>query len=414
MRRVLAHRDFRLLWLSQVGSTVADRLVIVALALYVNTIGTPTDVGIVLAAQMIPFVGLLLVGGVWADRLPRHLVMVVSDVVRGVLHALLAALIIAGAAKVWHLVVIEALYGAAHAFFRPAYTGLVPQTVPEDQLQEANAVNYMSFNVASFAGPALAAALVVTVGAGPAFAIDAATFLVSALLLVRVRPRERGERRERRPALAEFAEGWREVRTRPWVWLVIASATLGLMMAYSPFQALGPAIADDRYDQAAVFGVVSALTGIGAVLGSALALRWRPARPLLAAMLACVPWSVNYIAFAMGVPLVVLVPFAVASGLGISLFMVWWETTLAQGVPPAALSRVSSFDWMGSLGLAPIGLILAGPIAERVGERTTLITGAAIATIATIVIAVLPAIRRFVPAAQPNSGTPASGVEASA
>jgi MFS family permease len=414
MRRVLAHRDFRLLWLSQVGSTVADRLVIVALALYVNTIGTPTDVGIVLAAQMIPFVGLLLVGGVWADRLPRHLVMVVSDVVRGVLHALLAALIIAGAAKVWHLVVIEALYGAAHAFFRPAYTGLVPQTVPEDQLQEANAVNYMSFNVASFAGPALAAALVVTVGAGPAFAIDAATFLVSALLLVRVRPRERGERRERRPALAEFAEGWREVRTRPWVWLVIASATLGLMMAYSPFQALGPAIADDRYDQAAVFGVVSALTGIGAVLGSALALRWRPARPLLAAMLACVPWSVNYIAFAMGVPLVVLVPFAVASGLGISLFMVWWETTLARGVPPAALSRVSSFDWMGSLGLAPIGLILAGPIAERVGERTTLITGAAIATIATIVIAVLPAIRRFVPAAQPNSGTPASGVEASA
>jgi hypothetical protein len=195
---------------------------------------------------------------------------------------------------------------------------------------------------------------------------------------------------------------------------VIASATLGLMMAYSPFQALGPAIADDRYDQAAVFGVVSALTGIGAILGSALALRWRPGRPLLAAMLACVPWSVNYIAFAMGVPLVVLVPFAVASGLGISLFMVWWETTLAQGVPPAALSRVSSFDWMGSLGLAPIGLILAGPIAERVGERTTLITGAAIATIATIVIAVLPAIRRFVPAAQPNSGTPASGVEASA
>src|SRR5690349_8254734 len=113
MRRVLGERDFRLLWLSQVGSTIADRLVIVALALYVNSIGTPTDVGIVLAAQTVAFVTLLLVGGVWADRLPRHLVMMVSDLVRGVLHAVLAALIFTHSAEVWEIVVIEALYGAA-------------------------------------------------------------------------------------------------------------------------------------------------------------------------------------------------------------------------------------------------------------------------------------------------------------
>src|SRR3954463_12253762 len=194
MRRVLAHREFRLLWLSQVGSVVADRLVVYALALYVNGIGTPTDVGIVLAAQTIPFVALLLFGGVWADRLPRHRVMVVTDVIRGALHALLAVLVLSGQAEIWQMVCIEAVHGAAHAFFRPAYTGLVPQTVPDELLQEAQAVNGLSGNLASFGGPALAATLVLTIGAGAAFAVDAATFAVSAALLLRIHPRERGER----------------------------------------------------------------------------------------------------------------------------------------------------------------------------------------------------------------------------
>src|SRR3954471_18988145 len=126
MRRVLSFREFRLLWLSQAISTVGDRIVLVVLALYVNDIGTPTDVGLVLAAHGIPLVGLLLVGGVWADRLPRHLVMVSTDLVRAGLHTLLAILILTGGAPIWAIAGIEALFGAAEAFFRPAYTGLIP------------------------------------------------------------------------------------------------------------------------------------------------------------------------------------------------------------------------------------------------------------------------------------------------
>jgi predicted MFS family arabinose efflux permease len=411
MRRVLRHRDFRLLWLSQVGSTVADRLVVVALALYVNRIGSPTDVGIVLAAQTVPFVALLLFGGVWADRLPRHRVMVVSDLARGVLHGLLAVLILSGTAAVWQLVVIEALYGAAHAFFRPAYTGLVPQTVPEEELQEATAVNFLSNNVASFAGPAVAAALVVTIGAGAAFVIDALTFFVSAALLLRIRPRERGARGARRPVFEELAGGFREVRTRPWIALVIFSASLGLMVCYSPFQALGPEIAHQHYGQAAIYGVVSAMFGIGSIVGSALALRVRPRRPILAGQIAALPWALNYVAFAAGVPVVALVPFAVLAGAGVSLFIVWWETALAREVPPEALSRVSSLDWMGSLGLAPIGLVLAGPVAAQLGATATLAAGAGIALTVQLVVLCAPSIRAV---RQPNSGTPLSGVEASA
>ncbi len=133
-----------MLWLGQTASTIGDRLVFVALALYVTEIGTPTDVGIVLAAHALPLVAFLLLGGVWADRLPRHKVMVATDAIRFGAHALLAVLIFTGAVEIWHIVVIEAVFGAAEAFFRPAYTGLMPQTVPEELLQEANAATARS------------------------------------------------------------------------------------------------------------------------------------------------------------------------------------------------------------------------------------------------------------------------------
>jgi hypothetical protein len=160
-----------------------------------------------------------------------------------------------------------------------------------------------------------------------------------------------------------------------------------------------------------VFGVVSAMFGVGSIVGSTVAVRWRPRRPLVAGQIACLPWGINFIAFAAGLPLPALLPFAIASGIGISLFIVWWETTLATRVPPAALSRVSSFDWMGSLGLAPVGLVLAGPIAASIGATETLTIGAASITVFTVALIFAPPIRAVT---QPNSGTPLEGVEASA
>src|SRR3954463_10537147 len=194
VRGVLRHREFRLLFLGQAASTIGDRVVLVALALYVTDIGSPSDVGIVLAAHALPLVACVMLGGVWADRLPRHRLMLATDVVRGGAHILLAALIFTGAVEVWMIVVIELVYGAAEAFFRPAFTGLLPQTVPEDLVQDANAATSVVNTVAEFLGPALATALVLGIGAGWAFALDAATFLVSAWFLLRLRPRARGER----------------------------------------------------------------------------------------------------------------------------------------------------------------------------------------------------------------------------
>src|SRR5271165_912564 len=192
IRRVLRYRDFRLLWLAQSTSVIGDNIVLVALALFViERTGSATDLGLVLAAQALPLVAFLLVGGVWGDRLPRHRVMVATDLVRFALHALLAALIFADTVAIWQLVVIEILFGSAEAFFRPAANGLLPQTVPEADIQPATAVTSMSSNVSEFAGPALATVLVLGAGAGWAFGLDAATFVLSALLLTQVHPRKR-------------------------------------------------------------------------------------------------------------------------------------------------------------------------------------------------------------------------------
>src|SRR5215207_8818287 len=206
--RVLRQRDFFNLFAGQAASTIGDRIVFVALALYVTDIGSPTDVGIVLAAATLPLVAFLLFGGVWADRLPRHKVMIATDIARFALHAVLAALIFTDAVEIWHIVVIEALFGTAEAFFRPAYTGLVPQTVPEELIQQAKAAGSTIETVAEFVGPALATVLVLGLGAGWAFGLDALTFLVSAAFLTRVLPRERGKIGVRRGLRAELREGY--------------------------------------------------------------------------------------------------------------------------------------------------------------------------------------------------------------
>src|SRR5205085_11271265 len=193
---------------------------------------------LVLAAQSLPLVALLLIGGVWADRLPRHRIMIATDLVRAGLHAALAVLIFSGAVRIWELVVIEAAFGAAQAFFQPAYSGLVPQTVPESRIQDAKALSETTSNLAFLIGPLLATALVLGVGAGEAFALDAATFVISALLLARVHPRSRGEAAPPEPALDALRAGWREVRSRPWVLVTIAAFTVAVFAVYAPWYAL--------------------------------------------------------------------------------------------------------------------------------------------------------------------------------
>lgn len=388
--RLWRETDFRWLFLSQTISTTGDRIVLVALALLVTEqTGSTTDLGLVIGAQTAALVTFLLLGGVWADRLPRHRIMVSTDLLRAALHTLLAILIFTDQLEIWQLVVIELLFGAAEAFFRPAYSGLVPQTVPEELIQEANAAAGLTQTLAEFAGPAIATTLVLTLGTGAAFAIDAATFLVSAALLALVRPRPRGEPAQRSSILAELRTGWCEVRRRAWVWVTIAVFSVHVILGYGPYVVLGPSVAGDRYGDPALWGWVAASLGAGTAAGSLIALRWRPVRPLVTGILATLPFGGLLLLFAVGIPFALVLPVAVASGVGVALFGVWWETALAQRIPPAALSRVASYDWMGSLALLPAGFVAVGLLAEHVGATLVMgITGALASVV--VLIALVP------------------------
>ncbi len=395
IRRVLAHRDFRFLWLAESASVIGDNIVLVALALFVvNLTGSATDLGLVLAAHALSMVCFLLIGGVWADRLPRHRVMIVTDLVRFALHALLAALIFTGSVRIWQVIAIEVAFGSAEAFFRPASNGLLPQTVPEADIQPATAITTMSNNVAEFAGPALATALVLGAGAGWAFALDAATFLASAAFLTQVRPRRREELAiagdsNSNSDVAEPAEhegiwegiraGAREVRSRVWVWATLAAFSLGLFFGLAPWIVLGPLVARQQYGHISVYGIVEAALGFGTILGSLAGVLWRPRFPIRTGMLLILLWPVTSIIYALGLTLVLVIPATVIAGAGIALFDVWWLTALSERIPPSALSRVSSFDWMISFALLPLGYILAGPLGAELGAVEVLIAGSVLA-----------------------------------
>jgi hypothetical protein len=414
--RVLRHRDFRYLWLAQSSSVIGDCIVIVALALFVIELtGNATDLGLVLAASSLPLVAFLLIGGVWADRLPRHRVMVVTDLVRFTLHALLAVLIFSGAVRIWQLIAIEALFGTAEAFFRPAANGLLPQTVPEAEIQQAQGLSALSNNIGEFAGPALATALVLGLGAGWAFALDAATFLLSAALLSRVRPRRReivpsllaepaqglAPLAEAAPGLppqgppapagvwADVRDGFREVRSRDWVWATLASFCVALFTGLAPWFVLGPLVAREQYGEIGVYGIVSAVLGIGTIAGSLLGIGWRPRFPMRAAMLAIILWPAAAVLYAVGATLWLVVPAMLIGGGGIALFDVWWTTALAERIPADKLSRVSSYDWMVSLALLPLGYVLAGPLANALGSVDVLLGGSVLAAIA-LALGLLP------------------------
>jgi MFS family permease len=416
---VLRLRDFRLLWISQSASVIGDALVVIAIGIYVTRLtGRASDVGLVLTAYSVPLVLFLLIGGVLADRLPRQQVMVVSDLMRALLHGTLAVLILTGAVRIWEMVVIGALFGTAEAFFRPAYTGLVPQTVGDADIQAAQALGGVSRELAQFASPALATVLVLGVSPAVAFGLDALTFVLSAFLLTRVRARPRGLAGTRTTVLGELREGWGAVRERAWVWATILAFSVLILVSLGPFFVLGAGVARHVYGDVAVFGWVSAAWGAGTVTGATLGARIRPRRPMLAGMIATLPWPLATGLYAIGPPLTLLYVAMAFAGVGSGLFAVFWETALAQRIPAHLLSRVSAWDWMGSLALLPIGYLLAGPMAGWLGDTRVLEYGGVLGFVAAA-LGLLPrstrTLRRLdaaatVPSAALASPSPATGI----
>ena len=388
----LHERQFRLLWLARTSSFAGDSLIGVALVFAVLSVSrSPVAVGSVLAVFTVSRVALTLVGGVYADRLPRRTVMLACDGTRALVEVFTAAMLLTGHMTLALFFVTAGLFGAASAFFGPAATGLVPQTVSAGRLHAANALLAMSQSATNVFGPLLSGLLVAGVGAGWVFAIDAATFVASMLFLLRlsVPAHVRGTAQ---PFLLDLAGGVEAVRTRTWVWLsMVAFAVTNL--CFAAFLVLGPVVARDELSGARQWGVIAMGGAIGALAGAAIALRVRPRRPLTAAFAGWVLCSLPLLALAPPLPAA-----ADAAAYGIGLGGVFfgtalWQTTLQTRIPQNVLARVSSIDWLVSLLFMPIGFVAFGPLAEAVGTGATLVVAGGAIAVVNALVALSPPVR---------------------
>ena len=403
----LRERQFRLLWLGQATSTLGDGLVPVALAFAViqSLDRGPTALGIVLAAASLPLVVFVLAGGVWADRLPRQMVMLVSDSVRGLVQATLAVLLLTGNAEVWHLAVGMAIYGTAQAFFQPAATGLVPATISPGRLQQANALLGLSRSLAFVVGPAVAGVIAATTNPGIVFVFDSVTFAVSAISLALLRlPRSR-RAGERQSFLADLKGGWHELLSHTWLWVIVAWAAAFLGIVVAPYMTLGPVVAKESLGGAAAWGMIAAGWGIGTVVGGLIAMRWKPLRPMLVCCAAVLLIAPAMALLALPAPAVLIAVFNALGGSGMGMFGALWQTTLQQHVREDALSRVSSWDWMGSYLFLPLGLVLAGPVSSVIGVSETLWISTGFIVVSTVAVLLVPDVRnlRRLDAPEPKS-----------
>ena len=395
--------QFRLLFVGQALSMLGDRITFVALPFAVLAIGgSASDVGLVVAAATIPFALFALLGGVWADRLPRHRLMLASDLVRLATQAVAAGLLITGAAEVWHLVVLMAVFGTADAFFAPALTGLLPAVVAPERLQEANALRSLVLSGGLVIGPAIAGVLVALGGPGGAIAFDAATFAASSVALALLRPRtvERVDVTE--PTLLRgLREGFAEVRARPWVQIFLAVLCMYHVVVLPAIYVLGPVLAERELDGAQTWAIVTAGFGMGAILGNVLVLHWKPSRPLLVAAAAFVVASCQAAIVGSGLSVWGIAGLEAITGVAVSVGFTLWETTLQEQIPEHAISRVSSYDYLVSVGLMPVGLALAGPLEAAVGLHELLALQTAIAVPIALAALAIPAVRslRRLPAA---------------
>jgi MFS family permease len=365
-------KPFRLLFAGELVSLLGTAVAPVALAFAVlDLTGSATDLGYVLAAGWLPQIVFILIGGVLGDRLPRNLVMVGANLLSATAQGATAALLGAGVAAPWHLAALAAVRGTATALFFPAAQAVVPEVVEAELLQPANALLRLATSSSTVVGAGVGGIAVAAAGPGWAIAFDAATYLASALILLQMHiPRvvvESGE-----TIVRELIEGWNEFRSREWLWVIVVCASVGNLVATASFAVLGPLIAKRYLGGAAAYGAIVASQSAGFVAGGLLSLRWRPARPLLVSTLALVPTAGEIACYA-GVRITAVIAIvSFFAGVGLEIFGVNWVTALQQHIPSRVLSRVNSYDALGSFVFIPLGLVIAGPLAERFGVTNTL------------------------------------------
>jgi DHA3 family tetracycline resistance protein-like MFS transporter len=393
----LRHRDFRLLWSGMCVSLLGDGVFLVAMAWQVYALSnSPTALGLVGIAMTVPTIAFLLIGGALSDRMDRRRIMLIADVVRGVTVGLMALLSLTGSLELWHMVVLVGVYGAGTAFFAPAFDAIVPDVLPAQELAQANSLDQFVRPLAlRLAGPALGGLLIDVVGVGSAFALDAASFVVSAIALLAMRTRVPARGGSGGSMLGEIRTGFSYIRRHVWLWATFASAAVAYLLFMGPAEVLLPYVVKNALGgSAGDLGLVFAAGGLGS-LGCAVVMGQRglPRRDIT---FMYVVWTLATVAVA-GYGLAVSVWQLMLASLAFNALetagTIVWATAKQRHVPAELLGRVSSLDWLISIGLLPLSFALTGPVSGAIGAQATLVAAGLIGGIVTFGALLLPGMR---------------------
>jgi MFS family permease len=390
----LRHRDFRLLWIGQTVSLIGDAAFVTALGWRTFTLAGTGRFGVVLTCQAAAQTTTMLLGGALADRYPRRTLMIVSDLARLVVVAALAGLDATGHLDFTSLVVLATLMGLGDGFFYPAFGGMVPLLVDPPSIPSANSLIGVARWSSLLVGPSLAAFLYGGFGSATVFAIEAGSFLVSALFVWRTRPRA-VEAAAREGTFSEIRSGIRYVASVPWLWVTIALFGFVLMLQFAPQQVLMPKLVREQWGRGVTaYGLLTTMLGVGTIIGTLLYGHFQPRRNRgVVSYMVWVLNSVSIFAFALSPWYPLAAGLMVFRGICIGFAVAIWETMLMELVPPHLLSRVVSLDYFGSFGLMPVGLAVTAAVAGVADPRTLIASGAAISTVLFLLVLTRPWLR---------------------
>lgn len=386
---------FRHLFFARILTVLGNGIAPIALAFAVLDMGgSAADLGIVVAARSIFNVAFLLVGGVLADRYSRSMVLLSSSLVAALSQGMVAWLVLDGSPTIALLAILGSVNGAAAGIALPASSAMVPQTVPVNNLREANALIQLGIYAGTVIGASLGGILTSAVGPGWGLAIDALGFAAAAPLYMRVRTDAVQTAGSGSDILQDLREGWKEFISRSWVWSIVAQFTIVNAAFSGIVMVLGPVVADSTFGRTG-WGLSVAAQSIGLIVGSFIALRWRPRRDLFIGVLLTALCAVPILLLSlMPVTPVLMAAFFVA-GVGFGLFGVAWAQSLQTHIPPDKLARVYAYDAMGSFVAIPIGELAAGPLALHFGSSSVLLASAFAVLAATVAASFTPSIRQL-------------------
>lgn len=391
--RAFHFAPFRHLFFARLLTVLGNGIAPIALAFAVLDIGgSATDLGIVVAARSLFNVAFLLVGGVLADRYSRSHVLVVSSLIAACSQGVVAWLVLDGSATVMLLAILGMVNGAAAGVALPASSALVPQTVPARNLREANAFIQLGIYSGTVIGASLGGILTSTVGPGWGLAIDALGFAASAPLYLAIRMGAIQIAATQTNILQDLRDGWKEFASRAWVWAIVVQFTIINAAFSGVVMVLGPVIADASFGRTH-WGMIVAAQSVGLIVGSFLALRWRPRRDLFIGVMLVVVCAIPTYLLSQSVSTMWLLGAFFFAGVSFGLFGVAWAQSLQTHIPPEKLARVYAYDAMGSFIAIPVGELAAGPLAMHYGSSNVLIASAIAVVVASVATSFVPAIR---------------------